>query len=290
MNKIKLSKEVNWDKLDISREELSKWREYTVEVLRYTKTKGDIQHRAGTIIRQAVDGWDRSGSDFETRVKAKIGFVKIKAYEDKQNYVDPLEGKRDYTKAGRKPKELKEDYYALSGIETNVGIPPGDLFTRELLSSEEIIFAKDREESYRNEFNFNLSSDSFLLNQLIVDELIIRRTQLARMKGDTISQSSINKVMEGFVKNLKALGVTREQRMENDQDIQGNIGQLSVELESKLEQIKKLVDKDRKEKVLKRILDKIQGTTYEELIQYSKEMEYQMLHDQSFPIEDVESL
>jgi hypothetical protein len=288
-----LTKTVNYKSIDAPPDEISEWREYALNVLTHAKYKGDVQVKVGKIIEKSLSGWDRSPNSLEDRVKVLLGHQHVKSYEEGTKYEDEFKDSRGTgEKVGRKPKTKEDRYYEEAGITSEVGIDPMDLFSPALLSSEELAYIRKRESEYKAEFDFNNSSDVVLLNQVLADELMLRRVSLNRLNGIRVSESDINKAVERIRGTLKELGVTRAQRMELDQDVQGNVGQLSMELEKTLEQIKRLRNKEKRDKILKRLSKNLAYSSFEEINNYIQEIELQRIHDIEYPdnrIPDVPS-
>jgi hypothetical protein len=279
-----LRKNINFKSIDPSPEEISQWRSYIIDVLTYINFNGDMQIKAGKIIERSLNGWDRCPNDFEARVKQLIGHQSVNAYEGGTELKDPFKDTRGTGKqVGNKPKTKQDRYYQEAGITSEVGIEPADLFSPAVLSSEELAYMRQRERDYRSEFDFNNSSDVVLLNQVLTDELMLRRIQLNRLKGERVSESDVNKAVERIRGALKELGVTRAQRMELDQDVQGNVGQLSLELEKTLNQVERLRDKEKRDKILKRLTRSLIYSSFEEISNYAQEVELQRIHDLEYP-------
>jgi hypothetical protein len=280
-----LTKKINYKEIEVLPEDISVWRKYAVAVLEHAKYKGDTQIKAGKIIEKALTGWDRCPNDFEDRVKILLGHQLVRAYEAGEEYENPLtaDSRKQGKKGGKKPKTKEDRFYEEAGITSEVGIDPMDLFTPAVLSSEEIAYLKQREGEYRAEFDFNKSSDTVLLNQVLADELMLRRVSLNRLKGQKVSEADINRTVERIRGNLKELGVTRAQRMELDQDIQGNVGQLSVELDKTLSQIDRLRNKEKRTKVLKRLSRELSYSSLEEIQNFIEELELQRIHNIEYP-------
>ena len=280
---VKLDKKANWVELKVGKKELEEWRNFATKVLETVNYKGDVNTKVGEIIKEAKAGWDRCPPDFGSRVKFKIGYRRLKFYND-----GTPEDYSNLTKegAGRPPK-TKSDEYQEETLNKLKDVSPLELISPSFLSSEELKFVDERKKVYNKEFEFNESSDQVLLQQVLLDELIIRRISLARLQGDEIPQSNIDKMMDRFRKNLDKLGVLRVQRLELNSDIQGNVGQLSAELDRKLDKIRKLRDKDLREELLNKIKDKLAYATAAEILQIAEEVEYQRIHELEFPANNV---
>jgi len=281
---IKLDKTVNLPTTEFSKDEIEKWRVYSVGVLTKTEYKKDIALKAGDIISQAIKGWTNASTDFGKRVKQKLGAQRVARFEGR-----PLAGgfeEKKFSSPGRTPETTEQLLHkeTMSQIEE---IEPINLFSPAFMSSEELKFVQTRTEVYGKEFDFNESSDQVLLQQILIDELIIRRISMVRLSGEDVPQTSIDKIMERFRKNLEKLGVLRVQRLELNTDIQGNVGQLSLELDKKLERIRKLKPKEQREALLDKIKDKLIHMDRKEILQFAEESELQAAHDLEYPDNEI---
>lgn len=120
---------------------------------------------------------------------------------------------------------------------------------RGMLTSSEKKFWLEKEEQYRSEFEFNTSSDSALLMQLLLEELTLFRYASRRIQNpdDNSIEDLITESNKRLINAQKALGVTREQRENATNEADGNIAQLSLIVDEKLSRIEKIKEKDRLE-------------------------------------------
>ena len=284
----KLDKTINWsNKIKVSPEEIEKCKIYATDVLTKMEFRGDISVKVGKILSVCLEGWERAPDSFLERVKMKLGRKRVSYYEKGNFGKLPDELGKNNNRLIPKKEEIgkKLQKETLSQIEQADTL---ELISPAFLSSEELKYVDDRKSTYNKEFEFNESSDQVLLQQILIDELIIRRINLARLQGsDDISQSDIDKIMDRFRKNLEKLGVLRVQRLELNSDIQGNVGQLSMELEKKLERIKKLKDKQLREEIIDKLRDKLAYSTKRELLEIIEEIELQRLHDLEQPDNEI---
>lgn len=281
---VKLDKTVNLPTSDFSKDEIEEWRSYSIEVLTKTGYRKDIALKSGEIISQSIKGWTNASTDFGKRVKQKLGAQRVARFEGK-----PLGGgfeEKKFSGPG-KPAHTTEKILQKETMDQIDEIEPINLFSPAFMSSEELKFIQGRTDSYSSEFDFNESSDQVLLQQILIDELIIRRISMVRLSGEDVPQTSIDKIMDRFRKNLEKLGVLRVQRLELNTDIQGNVGQLSLELDKKLDKIRKLRSKEKREELLDKIKDKLVYMDRSEILKLAEELELQALHNLEYPANEV---
>ncbi len=285
---VKLDKTIGFVPLDVPKDEIDQYRNYTTKLLTDINYHGDIPAKVGQIIRDALKGWDHAPVEFKERVKKKIGYNRVNKYEAGL----PDEHSQLFTKMpvkgdGRHKPDTPTKIYQKETLKVLEEVDPLELISPAFLSSEEMVFVNKRKKLYNKEFDFNESSDQILLQQILIDELIIRRINLAKLKGEEQSQSNIDKIMDRFRKNLEKLGVLRVQRLELNIDIEGNVGQLSIELDKKLDRIRKLRDKTLRETLLNKLKDRLVYSNKTEILQMIEEIEYQKVHDLEYPANEL---
>ncbi len=285
---IKLDKTIGFVPLDVPKDEIEKYRNYTTRLLSDINYHGDIPAKVGQIIRDALRGWDHAPVEFKERVKKKIGYNRVNKYEkglpdDHSHLFAKIPVKGD----GRHKPDTPTKIYQKETLKVLEEVDPLELISPAFLSSEEMVFVNKRKSLYNKEFDFNESSDQILLQQILIDELIIRRINLAKLKGEEQSQSNIDKIMDRFRKNLEKLGVLRVQRLELNTDIEGNVGQLSIELDKKLDRIRKLRDKTLRETLLNKLKDRLVYSNKTEILQMIEEIEYQKVQDLEYPANEL---
>jgi len=117
------------------------------------------------------------------------------------------------------------------------------------LKSPDRKFWLAREKFYRNEFDFNDSSDFALLMELLSDELEHKRIVEMRLTTDepddlvALSRSA-TECFNRLEKAQRSLGITREQRKDELDDGEGDIAALSVNLDKKLKTIEAIKKAD----------------------------------------------
>jgi len=192
----------------------------------YYRQKGEAEDRipdiVNTVLAEAQAGWKRAPRDLDTRIKMKSG------YQWKSH-------------ANLKPKKKEE-------IEENIKSNKEEDISFEITSSmtkKERDWFELRLKDYVTDFDFNNSSDKPLLEQLLVEELIQRRLFGLQLKY--IDRDYSKKMSESLkrVSDIQTkLGITREQRAGALDNIDGNVAQISVDLNEKL---KKMPEKIRRE-------------------------------------------
>ena len=193
-------------------------------------SESDAQFKINEVFAQCQIGWDHCPRNIDTRIKMKTGF-QWKSHEN----LHP-----------RKKKELEVEVVEESNEEIGTD---GYLF--KYLTKGEQNWWNERKESYRKEFEFNNSSDFTLLTQLLFEELLQRRlfvSQLQNKRRDYNKQfnDSLKRVADLQVK----LGITRGQRAGILDNIDGNIADISVSLEEKLEHLKEIESNETQEELM----------------------------------------
>jgi hypothetical protein len=109
------------------------------------------------------------------------------------------------------------------------------------LYDDEKKFWVKRESAYRKEFDFNNSSDRVLIEEVIYLEVLLRRLRLSVI--DTTREYNVkglkeHDLIDAHKKTLEKLGLLRVQLIQFDQNIEGNVSELSLALEEKLNEIR----------------------------------------------------
>lgn len=158
------------------------------------------------------------------------------------------------------------------------------------LNPEEYAYMKMRFKHYTKDFDFNESSDQVLLNQIIVQELLLRRLEVKRLSKSVEVESEneiiVKELGEQYRKNLNDLGVSRKQRVELDQAIDGNVAQLSSAVEQKIDNIKNLTDIKKRNTLITELTQQFKGVSKQELIEYCEEIQFKRKHDM-FPQKNI---
>lgn len=184
--------------------------------------ESDITNKIEKIFAECQLGWDRAPRDLDTRIKMKTGFQ----WQSHANLM---------------PNRKKEEEAEI--IKEKVDVADISLF--DTMSKSEVVWWQERLSIYKKDFEFNDSSDKPLLDQLLVEELVQRRLfklQLSNKERDLSKRltDSMKRVTELQTK----LGITREQRAGIMNKIDGNVAQLALSLNEKLENMPEKIKKD----------------------------------------------
>jgi hypothetical protein len=190
---------------------------YTYALSQYYVDKGKSTAEAieiiSTIFAECQMGWERCPNDLDTRIKIKSGF-QWKSHEN------------------LKPRQKKVPSLSVEVVEEE---DSGKNDILKYLTNAEKECWISREESYAKEFEFNNSSDRPLLMQLLFEEIFQRRIFIHQLQN---KDADLSKQMTASVQRLtelqEKLGITREQRAGILDNIDGNIANISVDLEEKL--------------------------------------------------------
>ena len=267
-----MSHRMNYDgekSLDPDSKELKKSAKFLKGWLEETKfgTTAEINLKIEQMMNKAKWGWRNAPQLYSRRIEILLG-VKSKAYvQEKRREMEQL-------KEAEKKKKIHSSYL-------------GDHLQ---LNPTEHQYMKDRFKHYNKDFDFNESSDQVLLNQIIVQELLLRRLEVTRLTKSTDVEAKqevvVKELGEQYRKNLTDLGVSRKQRVELDQSIDGNVAQLSSMVDQKIENIRKLSDLKKRNTLIDELTQKFKGVSKQELIEYCEEIQFKRKHDM-FPQKNI---
>lgn len=198
-----------------------------------------VEQKIKEVIEECKKGWICAPRDFEMRVRWKS---KCKKIGESLATKARLSSSTTYARA--KEVQLRNEL-----AESEKSLPPSEAsLLRETLSEEERKFWIEREKVYKEEFEFNESSDRTLLNSVLIEELTHRRLIKRRMMDpyDDI-EFALTENGKRLAAALNGLGVTRAQREKKQEELDGNIASISVLLDEKLAIIEKKKAKDRLE-------------------------------------------
>lgn len=146
-------------------------------------------------------------------------------------------------------KEFKEN-----DVKTSETISYGFDIKKMIPDPNERKYWQQREQKYRDEFDFNNSSDWGLLLQVLLEELTQFRLARRRVSNpDDDVEVLITDSYMRLIKAQEALGITRKQREAAQNETEGNIAQLVVKYEEKIAHIERIREKDRLEEESKMI-------------------------------------
>lgn len=181
------------------------------------------------IFKEAQIGWPRAPHNLDTRIKIKSGY-QWKSHANLSPRV-----------AGVQAEEIVEE-------ESDIDV--SDNYVMNSLNQSEKEWWKNREAEYIKDFDFNNSSDKMLLQQLLVEELLQRRVFVKQLKE---KDHDYGKMMNDAIKRIseiqQRLGITREQRAGILDNVDGNVAQLALALDKKLEVMPELMKKQYEEEL-----------------------------------------
>jgi hypothetical protein len=252
----KLDQLISEATVTVDQEEVEKLRNYLVKYFKYKGFEGSITEHIDSVFERALKGWPRAAKDFETRVRTIVGNGNLKAYDRIVN---------DQKESVHEKKEI--ELVAKKEISDQ---PLGNVFDisyYDHLDGEEKKYWIKREKDYRKEFDFNESSDRTLLEEVLYNEVLLRRIRINKLTGDyadKVKGLNEKRLMDSIREAMDKLGILRVQRISLDKNIEGNVGELSLLLDEKLDEFKGL-DTRLQKKSIKRMLDKYDKITFEEV-------------------------
>ena len=240
--------------IDVSQEEIGAIRDWLYNYYHEIGYKENIQDKVNEILEAASKGWEHAPRSFFVRVKTKIGQFQISRFEKMKEEAHKLrnEGYEDEEIAQIiKRRKTKKDVPSL-----NIEKPVFGSSFFDYLHDDEKLYWIQREKDYRREFDFNESSDKILLEQLLFNETMlfrIRKTLLTGEGKEEIKNLKESSLLEEHKKISEKLGLLRIQRIQNDINIEGNVGEITLALEEKLLQAREISDKKTRVKVIERL-------------------------------------
>lgn len=159
-----------------------------------------------------------------------------------------------------------------------------------ITDEEESNFFDHRKKYYTSEFEFNESSDQILLEAIIADEVLLRRYINKKLSKKAIDEHLLDDIQKRYRDNLKVLGVSRSQRISDNTNQKGNIAQLSASLDEKLEEVKKLTDVTKREKIVKKLLANYALINIEDVFNLIEELEFMRQRTLRPDMENVEPI
>ena len=267
--------------IEVGQEELEQTKADLREFYIKRGYKGDAEAKIEKVIASCIAGWERCPKNFQQRIDKKtqrqtqnwkhledVNLKRKKVAEEKLRLDDITEQVLEEEGLKTRPKSNYSD--VLIG-----GISLDDLLTAGALGEEERLFYLEREAAYHGEFDFNTSSDEALLQQIITDELIMRRARFAILSGKSLAdEPALDKISARLRENIIRLGISREQRERDRGGKGGNVAELSLRLEERLKAIAQLQDETKRASLISNILDKFADVTPEELYQYAEELHF----------------
>ena len=264
--------------ITVTPEEVEEAKKQIAIFYKNTNYTGDIAKRVEEVVTKAMIRWTRAPKDFWERCITQIGY---RAYSKYQRYLKELEeAKRlglehedweEIYKPERKKKEFKSNDNQISSLPESLDLAQYSVYGDSLvdfLNGEEKKFWFKRELQYRREFDFNDSSDRILLEEAIYIEVLLRRVRIAKITGENLDKVKGLKeddLIDNHRKVLDKLGILRVQRIQFDSNIEGNVGEIALLLDEKIDGIKNLKNAKLLKRTLQKINDKYRTLTMEEI-------------------------
>lgn len=242
-------------KAKVPKKEIETARESLYKFYRTIHYSGDLDTKVNDIIEKALTSWTGAPSDFMGRVRQLIGYRTISKWVSDNLNTIKSEDSDDYF-------TIKDPLFKGMASLKIEEVPINDIYNTEktvyikdtnsivdYLKKDEKSYWLKRQSQYEQEFDFNDSSDRILLEQLLYTELLLRRLKLKNLNPDynvDVKNLKESSLLDEHKKLLEKLGVLRVQRIQLDQNIQGNVSQLSVILDDKLRDLRSLYSKSPK--------------------------------------------
>lgn len=209
----------------------------------FIKNNETIEEKIDAIIKECSKGWICAAKSFIKRVEWKTKW-------NSNSIEQRFDFKENYGNA--KQIQLQKDLKKLESS-SKVSQSQSAMDIRKIIpSAEERKYWNERESHYRGEFEFNMSSDWPLLLQVLLEELTQWRLVRRRIiNPDDDVEILIVGSYQRMIKAQEALGITRKQREEAQNETEGNIGQLAKQYEEKKDLISKIKERDRLEEEAK---------------------------------------
>lgn len=210
---------------DLTEEQKNKWTEILTDYYKNLGklTEDEIKDKISQVLTDCVTGWPNAPNTLESRISLKTGY--------KSKLLSNLSARKTFVKKKEEEAKLVETLQTGSKKFSNLD---------EALTDEEKKWWGQRLNEYRGEFEFNVSSDMVLLNQLLVEELLQRRIFFQQLKRNEALGLEASRVLTESNKRIQdlqtKLGITRDQRVGILNQIDGNVANISVKLEEKLKE------------------------------------------------------
>lgn len=234
------------------------------------KTVDDAIKATNKIMHSAVGGYKRAinnGTPEEILIKRIDLMSKYRRMPEIWEEKERLKTKKP--KAG-----IKVDMFVDNVVPEPESKPDPKITYMQINDREERKFFNQRKKFYVSEFEFNDSSDQMLLETVIADEVILRRLTNLKLNNENVDDKLIDTIQKRYRDNIKALGVSREQRIADDTGDKGNVSQLSASLDDKLEEIRKLSDLGKREIIIKKLIVDYSLVTIEDVFNLIEELEF----------------
>ena len=229
------------------------------------KSTRDILLSVNNTVKKAITGYNRA----VTKDTPENTFIARIAFLTKYNKMPEIWGNvAPKEEPKKKPVQPTEEVM----LTKEDGILEPDFLTFADQFEEEYYLR--RKKYYKTEFEFNESSDQVLLEAVLADEVLLRRFTNSRMNGEIVNDKLIGDINKRLVDNLRALGVSRQQRIADDTNQKGNVAQLADALETKLENIANLKDVTKREMIINKILERFTLVNVQDVYNIIEELEF----------------
>lgn len=172
---VKSKAEITAIKLDVEPAKIEILRTQLLEFFRRIRRKNPVDD-VNRVIERSILGWGKKcPPSFDLRLRAAIGYKTLKRY--KEDFDQVFFSPERESVLEMVDKEVSAPYKPENSLEDLV---LGE-FNYDNLSVSDRRFLIDRNKEYREEFDFNNSSDKVLLDQILYDELILRKLRASRL-------------------------------------------------------------------------------------------------------------
>jgi hypothetical protein len=203
--------------IKLTDEEIAFWESvlipYYIETGRHSEE--NAKAIVGNKLQEVQFGWARAPHNVEQRIQRKTGFV-----------LD---------------KKAKPPTPSIN-ISTKTKNPTSYSNIYDALPEHERTWWDTRLKTYVDEFEFNQSSDIPMIEQILVEELIQKRLSIKQLLASNVDPMTSKVMTESSKRMLELqakLGITREQRAKELNNIDGNIASVAIEFEAKMAEILK---------------------------------------------------
>jgi hypothetical protein len=242
--------------VDVTPEDIENIRLWLYQYYKDIGYSGSIAEKTDEVLKKASEGWKRAPKGFYDRLRHVIGRHALYKYEKNKKEKNILQVKTEKP-AKETVEEVKEKFKLDTAYVRTESVFGESLF--DYLRDDEKLFWQKRENEYRKEFDFNESSDKVLLDEALYLEILLRRIRLSNITGDykdLVKGLKENDIVDNHRRVLEKLGLLRVQRIQYDQNIEGNVGEISLILEEKMAELKNLKEEGLYKKSLNKINDK----------------------------------
>lgn len=199
---------------------------------------GDHPRDFNTAIKRAF-GYDRSRPDEDWAGQAGRDAIQDRLDRQEDN-IDRMERiEKNAPKISKQLSDLreipKEDLDKILCLEPDTEAQIKDPETFQYVKERDYYFK--RKNDYRNSYNLNSSADAPLLNEVVMREIQLARFDEYMAKNhNRFTGDARDKVFEGLCKAQKALGISREQRIDAEGVAKDTIADLADTFEAYIQE------------------------------------------------------